>query len=53
MLYGNTVDGKYRFYNNTYTYIVDLDHYHPEVSIYYSEIPGQLGKWQITYSASH
>lgn len=53
MLYGNTVDGKYRFYNNTYTYIVDLDHYHPEVSIYYSEIPRQLGKWQITYSASH
>ena len=53
IVYGNSVGDEYRFYNNTYTYVVTKDEYDPEVRVYYSSVPGQLGKLEYTYKTDN
>lgn len=48
ILYGQSVGDEYHFYNKTHTYVVTKEN-NPEVRIYYSHIPGQLGELYSTY----
>ena len=43
VLYGESVGEEYRFYNGSHTYVVTKEE-DPEVRIYYSSTPGQLGE---------
>lgn len=48
VLYGKSVGDEYHFYNQTHTYVVTREDI-PEVHIYYSNTPGQLGELYSTY----
>lgn len=48
VLYGKSVGDAYHFFNQTYTYVVTREEI-PEVHIYYSSTPGQLGELSNTY----
>ena len=48
VLYGKSVGNEYHFYNQTHTYVVTKGD-DPEIRIYYSNTPGQLGKLYSTY----
>lgn len=47
-LYGERVGNEYHFYNQTYTYVVTIEDV-PEIRIYYSSVPGQLGELSGVY----
>lgn len=49
VLYGKRVGDEYHFYNPpTYTYVVTIEEF-PEVRLYYSNVPGQLGELSGVY----
>jgi len=48
VLYGESVETEFHFHNQTHTYVVTRDDI-PEVRIYYSATPGQLGELYSTY----
>lgn len=48
VLYGKSVGDECHFYNQTHTYVVTREDI-PEVHVYYSNIPGQLGELYSTY----
>ena len=49
VLYGKSVGDEYHFYNQRHTYVVTKSD-NPEIRIYYSSTPGQLGELYSTYS---
>lgn len=49
ILYGKTVEDEYYFYDQTFTYVVTKEDI-PQVRLYHSNTPGQLGKLHTTYA---